>query len=204
MDDRYNNISEDVYVVGCGPSLKDFDWEQIRSKSTIAVNGALGFVPNPSYFITADSVYAHRAAVNKFWGVSCCKVLVMCEDHRSFAAVRPFLKQYDWHIRPTRFNGQICVDADTGFCTGQNSGFCGMQLAIILGVKRIHLLGMDFHHEGGSNFHRQYNSGICHFQEYLIHFVTAVKTIKEKGLEVISHSPTSKLNEYIEYRKEIN
>jgi len=203
MDDRNYNISDDVYVIGCGPSLKDFDWEQIRSKSTIAINGAIKFVPKPSYFLTADSVYARCAAVNNFWGCACCKVLVMREDHKFFHRVEPFLKQYDWHIKPTRFDGQIYVNGN-GFCTGQNSGFCGMQLAIILGAKRIHLLGMDLHHNGGSNFHAQYRSGVTHLTEYFGHFVTALEKIKEAGLEVISHSPTSKLNEYIEYRKEID
>jgi len=204
MNNQNSSIPDDVYVVGCGPSLKDFDWNQIRYKTTIAINGAIRFVPNLSYFLTADSTYARRAAVNNFWDCAGYKVLVMREDHRFFHRVKPYLEQYEWHIKPTRFDGRIYIDGNTEFCTGQNSGFCGMQLAVILGAKRIHLLGMDLHHNGGSNFHSQYRSGVTRLNEFFTHFVTAIKKMKAKGLEVISHSPTSKLNTYIEYRKEID
>jgi len=127
---------KEIYVVGCGPSLRDFDWRVLAGRTTIAVNGALRDVPGPSFFITGDSGFAVSAAQNDFWGVETRKVLVMREDHRYWPRVRPYAPKYDHRIRPARFDGEIGL-SEADFATGRNSGFCGMQYAAILGARVI-------------------------------------------------------------------
>lgn len=189
----------EIYVVGCGQSLKDFNWLLLRDKTTVSINGAINYVPNPDYFLTADSYLACRAAHCKFWDVDTYKVLVMNDDHKHYKRVARIVNQFDYHIKPARFNGDIGFTEDE-FCTGQNSGFCGLQLAVILGAEKIHLLGMDFCGTGKGNFHHLYPSNPHVWDEFLANFTTALGVLKERGIEVINHSPISRLNGIIGYR----
>jgi hypothetical protein len=192
------NGLNDICVVGCGPSLKGFDWSLLASRSTIAVNGAVADVPNADYFVTADSRFVRMAVKNSFWRTAACKVLVMRSDHRKYHYVKPHLQHFDIVIAPSRFDGNIGF-AEQDFCTGQNSGFCGMQLAVILGAKTIRLLGMDFHCEGGEHYHSRYESSPKHLNEFYVHFVAGIKVLLAAGVAVISHSSTSRLNGLIPY-----
>jgi len=188
---------KEIYVVGCGPSLKNFNWTLLSDKTTIAVNGALRDVPNPDYFITADSYFTQIAICSKFWKIKTYKILVMGTNHKYYK--KRFRKAFDYRIEPKRFDGQIDFSMEH-FATGQNSGFCGMQLATILGAQTIHLLGMDFCKKDSNNYHNMYTSDPKKWQEFYTHFITGIKILKEKGIEVISHSPISLLNGFIEYR----
>lgn len=191
---------KEIYVVGCGPSLKNFNWNLLSDKTTIAVNGALKDVPNPDYFITADSYFCRVATHYKFWNKEAYKILVMKPDHQYFYRVKRIVKYFDKRIEPNRYDGQIGFD-ENNFATGQNSGFCGMQLAIILGAQVVRLLGMDFCSKESNNYHNMYTSNPQKWNEFFTHFKTGIKILKEQGIEVISHSPISLLNGYIEYRE---
>jgi len=190
---------KEIYVVGCGPSLRDFDWRVLAGRTTIAVNGALRDVPGPSFFITGDSGFAVSAAQNDFWGVETRKVLVMREDHRYWPRVRPYAPKYDHRIRPARFDGEIGL-SEADFATGRNSGFCGMQYAAILGARVIHLLGMDFA-DGGSpslNYHGRYRSNGSRWIEFFDNFIVGIHRLQRCGVRVVNHSPISRLNEILE------
>jgi hypothetical protein len=189
----------DIYVVGCGPSLVDFRWSILADKTTIAVNGSVVDVPQPDIFVTADSSFAGVASKVRFWGVDTYKVLVMRPDHKRYRWVKPYLHLWNHCILPSRFNGEIGF-SESDFATGQSSGFCGMQLAVILGAKNVHLLGMDFCSKGVSNYHQRYASYPSRFDEFLLHFKTAVAILERHDIKVISHSRISKLNDVIEYR----
>jgi hypothetical protein len=190
---------DDIYVVGGGPSLKGFDWFLLKDVTTIAVNMAAMKVPQPDYVLTADSYFTKLAVRKRFWGVEgFFSVLVMGKDHPRYWKIRDFAALWDHRITPVRFDGRIGF-TEGRFCTGQNSGFCGMQLAVVLGAKIVHLLGMDFHTKGGHHFHTGYSTNVDALDEYLGHFHTAVLLLKMQGVEVVSHSPTSRLNDWIRY-----
>ena len=188
----------DICVVGCGPSLKGFDWSLLKDRTTIAVNGAVMDVPKPDYLITADSRFARMAVRSNLWDIHTYKILVMGNDHRCFHKIVKDLHFWDHRIIPRHFDGNIGF-SETEFCTGQNSGFCGMQLAVILGARIIRLFGMDFHTEGGEHYHTRYSSEPTKLEEFLAHFKTAIKTLTKYGIDVISHSQTSRLNDLIPY-----
>lgn len=194
------NGQDDIYVVGCGLSLKKFDWSFLEDKTTIAVNGSLQDVPNPDYFITADSAVAIRAASNIFWGTKANTILVMGNDHPKFKEVSRHVSCFDHRIVPRRFDGELSL-SESEFATGQNSGFCGMQMAAILGAKRIHLLGIDLNSKGDyKNYHARYTSVTKQFDEFYLHFCTGIYKLKNKyKVQVISHSSISRLNNIIEY-----
>ena len=193
---------DDIYVVGCGPSLKGFNWSLLSNKTTIAINGSLPDVPQPDYFLTADSFFAKRAVNMKFWGKQTYKVIVMSQTHRKFSAIKPLLSLYDYWIIPKHGDGHIGFSEDE-FSTGQNSGFSGMQLAVIFGAKRIHLLGIDLCCVSPvrPNYHNRYRSRIP--DEFFGMFQTAINTLKQNNVEIISHSPISRLNGLVEFSNNI-
>ena len=198
--DNKQRLNE-IYVVGCGQSLDGFNWTLLQDKTTIAVNGALRDVPNPDFFVTADTYFANRAAHSNFWGVDTYKVIVMQPDHPHINRVARAISKYDCHIIPVRYNGDIGF-SELDFCTGQNSGFCGMQLAVVLKAKVIHLLGMDFCGSGvKGNYHGMYPSNQNVWDEFFFNFKIAIEKLREYDIEVISHSSISRLNGIVEYRK---
>lgn len=199
---RAKNGFDDIYVVGCGPSLRKFDWSLLSNKTTISVNGAFQDVPNSDYFITGDSGFAIKAAKELYRRDNTCRVLVMSEDHKRYRFVKPYTEFYDWVISPKACDGEIGFTEDD-FHTGQNSGFCGMQLAVLLGAKRIHLLGIDLNTEGGLHYHVYYpNLDVSRLDEFTSHFQLALAILDQHNdIEVISHSPISRLNSFIRYEE---
>lgn len=191
---------DDIYVVGCGPSLKKFDWSLLKDKTTIAVNGSIRDVPKPDYFITADSYYARKAVQEAFYYKNAFKILVMNDNHKHFKHLTGIICEYNYRIKPAKFNGDIGF-TENQFCTGQNSGFCGMQLAVILGAKIVHLLGIDCSGSGKGNYHGLYSSNPAVWDEFFGHFVTAVQILQKHNVKVISHSAISRLNNFIEYEE---
>jgi hypothetical protein len=191
---------KDVYVVGCGPSLRNFDWRTLDGRVVIAINGSMASYPNATYALTADSRFAVMSHTFAYWQSAARRVLIMRRDHAAFHRVAPFLNEWHVHIEPTRFDGQISLTSDD-FCTGQNSGFCGMQFAVRLGATCVHLLGMDFHTDGGAHFHSLYGSNPSKLSEFLEHFKTATAILQSNDIRVVSHSPTSLLNAYVELER---
>jgi len=192
---------KEVYVVGCGPSLKGFNWTSLADKTTIAVNGAIQDVLIPNYFITGDSGYAIKITKSEFWEAANCNVLVMGRNHKRYRFVEPIISKYNWVISPKACDGNIGFTEDD-FHTGQNSGFCGLQLAVILGAKIIHLFGFDLCITGGLHYHEYYpHLDVTRLEEFLVHFKTAIEILKQHEIKVVSHSPISLLNGVIEYKE---
>jgi hypothetical protein len=93
------------------------------------------------------------------------------------------------------------------FHCGSDSGFAALQLAVILGYERIYLLGFDFCTSGTiTHYHDDYKSFPPSedyqkkLDEFMISYPLALQELRERGIQVISSSPISKLNEYILYQ----
>ena len=54
---------EVCFVLGSGPSLTGFDFNQLSGFDTIAVNKAVEYLHNPTYFITTDYTYFLKASL---------------------------------------------------------------------------------------------------------------------------------------------
>ena len=198
--ERADNSS--IYIVGGGPSLKGFDFNRLDGKRTVAVNAALQDVPNPEFFLTADTWYCGVAVNANFWGKISYRIMVIRRDHKRYYRAEKYLLYYNQIIEPTSFDGNISLD-HSGFATGQNSGFCALQYAVRwLNPSKIHLLGFDFSIEGGEHYHDRYKVGAKRLDEFAEHFITGINIVREKtDIEIISCSPISPLNDYIIYKE---
>lgn len=204
-------MRDEVFVIGGGSSLKDFDFSKLKDKDTIAVNMAALDVPNPTYCITADSTIFRKVQEGYFKGVETTWVLVTNPNHCSmkwqdgkFIGKHGFVYNLFCMNMVIRNAGVEGVGFSfNDFKTGYNSGFSGFQLAVLLGYKRIYLLGFDLASGSQCHYHERYNGREIRkesFDKYYDNFVLALTRIKEEtDIEVFSCSPISRLNKIIQY-----
>ena len=208
-------MHDSVYIIGGGSSLNDYDFSALENKDTIAVNVAALDVPNPTYCITADSTIFLRLENGAFSHIDTTWVLVSNANHctlqmqpnGAFKNIKTGfvhnLFAFNMVIRNHGVEGIGFRWQD--FRTGYNSGFCAFQFAVLMGYKYIHLLGFDMCDNPRTHkchYHNRYRRRITQgtFQKYLTNFIKALNIIeKETDIKVISRSPYSLLNDYIEY-----
>ena len=159
---------EVCFVVGGGASLSGFDFNKLNGFDTIAINKAVEFIQNPTYFITTDYSYFLKAALP-------IEKIKQKAQYTYFVANMepPYMSFQNNQVIDTRRNfvyedlyqytGVIQSTKTTGFGStldefshGSNSGHCGIQLALLLGYKKIYLLGFDLNTEGQTHFHQSY------------------------------------------------
>lgn len=123
--------SQDVYIIGGGPSLRDFDWNLLRGLNTIGCNDAytLG-VDICKVCLFGDPKWweAHKDKLAEFKG----DVYNICT--RLNNVVPPWVQSIK------RYAKGIQTD---GIGWNGNTGFAAINLAILLGSPRIYLLGFD-------------------------------------------------------------
>ena len=185
-----------IYIVGCGPSMREVSWDIFKGLPTIAVNGAIQHVPEPKVFLTACSAFATRAFRSGFWNTQARKVLIMDKSHRNYHSVEPFIHLFDEVYAPSRFDGKIGFSWDV-FATGRNSGFCALQYAVLQGARTIHLCGFDLSESG--HYYAEGGPSAATINNFLMHFRTGLRILLDHGIEIISHSPISRLNDMLPY-----
>jgi len=205
--------NDEIFIVGGGPSLKGFPFEQLKDRNTIAVNVAAFDVPNPTYCITADSSIFRKVQEGRFKEIDTTWVIVLTPNH-------PVMQFKDGRIQRRNSNfvyNPFCVNiiikymkceglgfSFKDFRTGYNSGFCAFQLAVLLRYKKIYLLGFDLNLSPNScHYHKRYKHRRINnkdLQCYFDNFKLAFEIIKKKtNIEVFSCSKTSRLNQLIPY-----
>lgn len=135
----------DVFIIGGGPSLKNFDWSLLHPELTIGCNSA---------FTLGEQV---------------CKICLF-EDLTWFETYKEELVRFKGSVFsscPHLHNGPHSkvswvwvVDRrasglhSTALGWNGNAGSCAINLALILGAKRVYLLGFDMKRVGScSNWH---------------------------------------------------
>lgn len=207
---------ERVFIVGGGPSLKDFNFSSLANEDTIVVNSAFLNVPNSNYFVTVDFTFVKKRYCAAFQNLSAFKVFVADFSY-------PFLKEIGDQIVDTRYDlpyyledfdfvikakFQEGVGFDwENFRTGKNSGFCALQLAVLLGYSEIYLLGFDLRcSEENTHFHEGYGEPIRGFKNklssYYPFFIKALGDLSKKQIpKVFSCSKISLLNSIIPFKE---
>lgn len=213
--------NDKVFIVGGGPSLKNFDFSRLKNHHTIVINKAIQNVPDPNYFITMDFSF-----FNKVKDIDISK----CSATRIFIANLwpPYMQEMDGRIVDTRFprdgrpglvydlrNFDMVIKTKAHpegfgttfnqFCTGLNSGFCALQFAALMGYKRIYMLGIDLMVKGDTHYHGGYGEPSGKFNEklgvYNKMFLKGISEFKSKFLQsqLYSCSPLSVLNDVVDY-----
>jgi len=212
------------YIVGGGPSLKEFDFQILLNQDVIAINQSIFKLPKAKYFITTDFTWLLKSGVlnsldlgirRKFTHHPSEKyfVLALSPDRKTFIdeqhcidkkfGLKYDLTLFDKIIHPTKYGGIGKTFED--FHYGSDSGYSALQLAVVLGYTKIYLLGLDFTTSyGETHYHEDYSKkDPLDYQNKLDEFLTpypeAFQILKERGICVFSSSHISQLNKYILY-----
>lgn len=207
------NNGKDIYIVGGGPSLKKFNFERLKNKTTIATNMAIFDVPEADYFITVDYTFLKKmgSLTGKFLSNKSSKFFIV-------NLANNYLKESNGNITDNRFNWvydlslfdiiiksrQACGFGFSfnDFRSGTNSGYCAIQLAILMGYTRIHLLGIDLTVRVRTHYHRKYRNNpkfARALNTHVSYFISGIEQLKTSGVELISRSDISLLNKTIEH-----
>lgn len=225
MDDKAGLYKKEVkdktcFIVAGGSSLKDFDFNLLKNKTTFVSNKTIFDVPDVDYFITTDYTF-----LNFLKKVNLYEKWKSLSSEKYFVAncISDFIKNEDGQITDLRYGLKyelqdfddiiVCKSAKNvgfnfeNFNSGYNSGFCSFQLALVMGYKTIYLLGMDMNCDGkDTHYHKGYGKSRDRMQTNLMNYSKHFKEVLEKlkvnrpDLKIISCSPVSSLNEVIPYQ----
>jgi len=207
-DSRENLINERLnekiwsggrcFLIGGGPSLRNFDFSQLDNELTIAINRAHEFINSPSviFFMDKEDFYDKlmcgefgQKALKKFNKSHAMKMALNISGHDYGE---------DIHSIPISRNPEMTFSLKDGIYDGENSGFAALNLAVCMGAKEIYLLGYDMKGDGQGNqtwFHGGYKrkGKESNYKGWIKHFKGAVPLLKQKGIEVINLNPDSAL-----------
>jgi len=193
------------FILGGGPSLKDFDFNLIKNFKTIGVNKSFTKFP-------VDINYAMD--IRFYDMVAYTKNTKWKELHQQWLAykgIKLFLKR----STKSKFDDNVYIvnhlaakalsfDLQRGIYGGNNSGFGALMLAIALGCKRIGLLGYDMkvqkiakkietHWHGGYGLGRA-ESFQSKLDKFKLCFEEFVLSIRKQGIVIVNLNPTSALD----------
>ena len=178
---------ETIYIIGGGPSLKEFNFSSLAGCRSIAINKAI------LYHMAADVLYWTDGRFYTWFK----------NEVDSYKGLKFSLKpgsQYTPDIQILRKGKPYGLEEDPQtLAHGFNSGYAAINLAYHLGAKRIILLGFDMTNDGNeTHFHDGYPTRAAGNKIYADKFLPGFKQlnaeIKLKGIHILNASPYSKLN----------
>lgn len=192
-----NNSWKDrsCFIVGGGPSLKNFDFSILKGELTIGINRAFEKF-DPTILFSMDS---------RFWGwVERGKLgeeaKTKFQEYKGFKVwlnVIKFPYPEDIYIVDSAGQRELTFSMKDGIGHGNNSGYAALNLALCLGANPIYLLGFDM--KGEKNKQSWWHNGYPVVQQgnvyrdFRTNFEWAAPKIKEAGFKVINLNPESAL-----------
>ena len=178
---------ETIYIIGGGPSLKNFDFKTLIGKKTIAINKAIIYHPTADVLYWTDGRFYtwFKNEVDNYNGLK--------------FALKPG-SQYTRDIQVLRKGKHHGLEEDPQVLAhGFNSGHAAINLAYHLGAARIILLGFDMLNDGTqTHFHDGYPTRAAGDKMYQDKFLPGFKQlnseIRNTGIEILNASPHSRLN----------
>lgn len=185
---------ERAFIVGGGPSLRDFDFSRLRGQGRIiAVNRAFEFVPFADVMVSMDNRFYRWIMKDELPGIK--------ERYQNFRGHRVWLDLMNYHYGPevlyikgiSRFG--VSASLKSGIYHSNNSGFCALQIAVVLGASPIYLLGFDMVTGNASHFHTGYpiQSPPSVSARFRTGFEHIADELRRKDVDVVNLNPASGL-----------
>lgn len=184
------------FIVGGGPSLRDFDFSRLAGELVIGVNRAYEQLDCTVLYSMDDCFFewARRgafgpAAADRFSGF--CGFRVWAHFHGEV---------------PTGYFG-VKLNSDEGlprsiadgFSHGNNSGYSALLMAYLLGANPIYLLGFDMKHQDRRT---HWHSGYPHttpertLESFKVSFGRIAPELERAGVRVVNLNPDSALDAF--------
>lgn len=214
-----SHTSDEIFIVGNGPSLRVSDLEKLKGKTTIACNKIyLCFNETawrPDHYVIEDPLdifeYLHEFKIHGLTNV------YAPDDCLKYTPFDVDISYYNTYKRNHKFD-EIGFESDPkkGFFKGESVVYAMFQLASFLGAKRIYLIGFDHNYvfpentkdnlykvsEGENNhFHKDYRKKGDIWTEPRIDNITrqfeiAREYLASKGVNVYNITRGGNLNAF--------
>jgi hypothetical protein len=185
-------MTNEVFIVAGGPSLKGFNWSRLNGKDIIAINRSYEVLPNAKYIYFADhdffanhqaDMLAHQGQIITGYASNICKKQI----------VHPQV----WEYKLTGPNG---LDTQTNCIRhGRNGGYAAINVAFHLGYKTIYLMGYDMgRKESDTHWHDGHPriDPESIYDTMLGHYATIAEPLKNNGVQVFNTNPDSRLKSF--------
>lgn len=142
---------QDAYIIGGGPSLRQFNWDLLRGRNTIGCNSAYTLgrdICKVLFFGDRKFYETWRSELKSFGNM----IVTNC------TSIAQIYQSISWLHVMDRVPRGLGVGEKLGWCF--SSGAASINLALSFGAKRVFLLGIDLGQtpEGRHNWHdRQEN-----------------------------------------------
>jgi len=200
-DNSWRN--QPCFIIGGGPSLTHFKWDQLKDKLTIGINRVYEKF-DPTIIFGMDPHFVRWVllgkygdeAKQKFMESRAFKVWVLTHKVSlpSYIHILKIWNNYASALRSFPFSMK------EGIGHGSNSGYAALNFAACLGANPIYLLGYDMNHKGNkTHWHDGHpeKHGIEDGKEKMMKFITnlrfAASALKERRIEVVNLNPESDL-----------
>lgn len=214
IDDYYDkHLGQPGFVIGGGTSLsrlvkKDFDFNRIASTGVVVGTNKAYKLFTPDYLWFSDNNF-WKTFADEIRETDCVKFYPAEYQQPELGGVDdeqaiPVLVE-----RTYRMGAQLVVNKDDGrlLITG-GSGVCGLRIADYLGLNPIYLLGMDCQPDvtGNQHFHTDYDdmpwtlATPGWYERSFQVFKNTIERLEAKGIQIVSCSQYSLLNELIPYK----
>jgi len=188
------------FILGGGPSLTHFNWQQLQGKFTIGINRAYEKW-DPTIIFGMDHKFVRWILMGKYGDVARRKFLLspamkiwLCTHPKHIPGKIYVLKCWKSYVEARR---AFPFTMREGIGHGNNSGYAALNLAACLGANPIYLLGYDMKLQGKQthwhNGHPQ--KAPDHVPvSFIEHFHAAAAALKKRNITVINLNPESDLD----------
>ena len=196
------------FVIGGGPSILDikdkgFDFNLLKDEITVGVNKAYSLII-PTYLVWTDP-YFWKTFKKELISLKCIK---FCPANivKKFSIENNNI--YSLRRDKDQKGATIGSSLSNPIPMWNNSGVTGLRIAHVLGLNPIYLVGIDLLLEDTNkrtHFHEFYDKTRIkkttkkRYNLFFESFQKTINSLKEKNIEVISCSKTSKLNDIISF-----
>jgi len=186
------------FLIGGGPSLKEFNFSKISNEFTIAINRAHEFIKDPSIIFFIDEEGFYDELMKGGFGQEALKKFNISQSIKISLNISGRNYGDNIYSIPISKNPEMTFDLKEGIYDGGNSGFAALNLAVCLGAKEIYLLGYDMKGDGKGRqawFHDGYKrvGKERSYRDWIKHFKKVSHLLKQKGIRVINLNHNSEL-----------
>lgn len=180
---------ENVFVIGGGPSLRNFDPVDLEGQNIIVTNEAFSMIPDAKALVFVDIGWwqkRKKEVLETFKGKIIGRGPYQSMYKRDDLINVAFRQGDQWSEDPRQL-------------AGRNSGLAATNAAILMGAKRVFLLGFDMKPiEDRNNYHKLHPTSVGrnlhrYTTYFLPEFLQASKRCETLGHIIINCTPDSAL-----------
>ena len=189
------------FLVGGGPSLKNFDFSLLNGEKVIAINKSFIDLPNADIMFAIDKKFYDWVTNEEFSNEDTLRGVK--EKFNNFKGIKLWLKlpgeayPDDIYLINSLGDKGVSDKLEDGIYFGANSGYGALNLAMCLGANPIYLLGYDMSQSenGETHYHGGYptKQSTKALDTFISRFPRIARIVKEKNIEIINLNPDSNL-----------